>query len=280
MQDILDILRKYWGYDSFRPMQREIIESVLNGHDTLGLMPTGGGKSVTFQVPGLALGGLTLVITPLVALMKDQVDNLKSRGIRAAFMHAGMSYAETSRTWQLLVNGRCKFLYISPERLENQRFTAELRALHRVTLVVVDEAHCISQWGHDFRPSYRRIASLRRLLPEVPFMAVTASATAMVAKDICDCLEFKNRQMFASSFERPNISYVVRQPQGGKLAEIVHILNRVPGTAIVYVRSRKLTREIATMLQAEGIEAAPFHAGLDYELKEKLINSWKTANLG
>lgn len=279
MQDIAAILKRYWGYDSFRPMQREIIESVLSGHDTLGLMPTGGGKSVTFQVPGLALGGLTLVITPLVALMKDQVDNLRSHGIKAAYMHAGMPYGETSRVWQALLNGGCRFLYVSPERLHNERFCQELRALKRVTLVVVDEAHCISQWGYDFRPSYLDIARLRKILPpRTPFMAVTASATPEVAEDICRLLEFRNPRTFATPFSRPNLSYVVRRCSD-KVAQITHILRRVPGTSIVYVRSRKRTREIADALCRVGVQAAPFHAGLDFEVKERLINRWKSGEL-
>ncbi len=278
MEDISVILKRHWGYDSFRPMQREIIESVLAGHDTLGLMPTGGGKSITFQVPGLALGGLTLVITPLVALMKDQVDNLRSHGIKAAFMHCGMPYSETSRVWQSLLHGKCKFLYVSPERLQNERFCEELRALKRVTLVVVDEAHCISQWGYDFRPSYLNIARLRKLLPPTPFMAVTASATPLVAQDICELLGFRSPRTFATSFARPNISYVVRHTSA-KIQQISHILSRVPGTAIVYVRSRRRTVEIARQLTAEGLQAAPFHAGLEYEVKEQRINEWKTGTL-
>jgi len=278
MEDIHDILRRHWGYTSFRPMQREIIESVLSGHDTLGLMPTGGGKSVTFQVPGLALGGLTLVITPLVALMKDQVDNLRGHGIKAAFMHSGMPYAETSRIWQALMHGGCRFLYVSPERLQNERFCLELRALKRITLIVVDEAHCISQWGYDFRPSYLNIARLRHLLPGVPFMAVTASATPEVAEDICRVLKFRNKAIYSSSFERPNISYVVRHTSA-KVQQIAHILSRVPGTAIVYVRSRRRTLEIARTLRDAGVAAEPFHAGLEYEVKEERINAWKSGTL-
>lgn len=279
MEDILAILKRHWGYDSFRPGQREIIESVLSGHDTLGLMPTGGGKSITFQVPGLALGGLTLVVTPLVALMKDQVDNLRAHGIKAAFMHAGMPYGETSRVWQALLHGGCRFLYVSPERLQNERFREELRALKRVTLVVVDEAHCISQWGHDFRPPYLHISALRRILPpSVPFMAVTASATPQVARDICDVLEFRDARIFSSSFSRPNISYVVREVSD-KLSQIVHILSRVSGTGIVYVRSRRRTLEIAGRLKDAGIAAEAFHAGMEYELKEERINAWKRGEL-
>lgn len=278
MEDIHGILRKYWGYDSFRPMQREIIKSVLTGHDTLGLMPTGGGKSVTFQVPGIALGGLTLVVTPLIALMKDQVDNLKARGIKAAFLHSGMPYSETSRVWQSLLHGNCRFLYVSPERLASDRFCEELRALKRVSLVVVDEAHCISQWGYDFRPSYLNISKLRRVLPPVPFMAVTASATDEVARDIMRVLEFRNPRRFATSFARPNISYVVRDTSD-KRERMAHILSSVEGTAIVYVRSRSRTVELARYLTEAGISAAPFHAKLDYEVKAERINAWKEGSL-
>lgn len=247
----------------------------MNGHDTLGLLPTGAGKSVTFQVPGLALGGVTLVITPLIALMKDQVDNLKERGIKATFLHSGMSYRATADAWRSLANGNCRFLYISPERLLNERFLAEIRDLKKITLVVADEAHCISQWGYDFRPAYLGIASLRKILPpSVPFLALTASATPKVANDICNILQFKNTCIFRTSFARPNISYVVRRSDF-KEDQIAHILRCVPGTAIVYVRSRKLTSSIASMLQRSGIEAMPFHAGMDYSLKEERINLWK-----
>lgn len=275
MSAALDILTRYWGYTSFRPMQEEIIDSVLSGHDTLGLLPTGAGKSVTFQVPGIALGGVTLVVTPLIALMKDQVDNLNERGIKAAFLHSGMTYGQVSDVWRALAYGNCRFLYVAPERLLNERFLAEIRDLKKVTLVVADEAHCISQWGYDFRPAYLSIASLRKILPpSVPFLALTASATPKVANDICNILQFKNKAVFRTSFARPNISYVVR-PTETKEAQIVHIMRCVPGTAIVYVRNRKLTSALATMISRAGINALPFHAGMEYELKEERINLWK-----
>lgn len=276
MTEPLAILKKYWGFDSFRPMQQEIIESVLQGHDTLGLLPTGAGKSITFQIPGIALGGVTIVVTPLIALMKDQVDNLKKRGIGAAFIHAGMSYRQTSAVWQSLAAGRCNFLYVAPERLCSQRFMDEIRTLRTVSLVVADEAHCISQWGYDFRPAYLGIATLRKVISkDVPFLALTASATAKVADDIRRVLQFKSDNIFRTSFARPNISYVVRR-EVDKAEHLCHILNRVPGTSIIYVRSRRLTGEIASMLQGAGFAAASFHAGLDYELKEQRISDWKS----
>lgn len=256
-------------------MQREIIDSVLAGHDTLGLLPTGAGKSVTFQVPGLALGGVTLVVTPLIALMKDQVDNLKARGVNAACLHSGMTWAQTGHVWRALATGHCDFLYVAPERLLSPRFMDEIRTLGRVRLVVADEAHCISQWGYDFRPAYLGIASLRKVLPDhVPFLALTASATPAVADDICRVLGFGERREFRTSFARPNISYVVRRTED-KLRQAVHILDRVPGTAIIYVRSRELTGSIARELQSYGVSALPFHAGLDFEVKESRIEAWK-----
>ncbi|MCM1222853.1 MAG: RecQ family ATP-dependent DNA helicase [Lachnospiraceae bacterium] len=273
---MVEILKKHWGYDSFRPMQREIIESVLAGHDTLGLLPTGAGKSITFQVPSLAREGVTLVITPLIALMKDQVDNLKKHRIRAAFLHSGMTRSQVTQVWQALVADKCKFLYVAPERLLSSRFMDEIRTLHKVSHVVIDEAHCISQWGYDFRPAYLGIAALRKVVnPDVPFLALTASATPHVADDIRRLLGFRSgHRTFSTSFSRPNISYVVRQDVN-RIDHIAHILRRVPGTSIVYVRSRRLTGEIAAELQQYGIAAQAFHAGLEYELKEERIASWK-----
>ncbi|MBQ1185874.1 MAG: RecQ family ATP-dependent DNA helicase [Muribaculaceae bacterium] len=271
-------LKKHWGYDSFRPLQEDIINSVLDGHDTLGLMPTGGGKSITFQVPGMILEGLTIVITPLISLMKDQVDNLRQKQIKAVYFHAGMTHKETTLAWEKLVNARCKFLYVSPERLSSEKFCIELKSLP-VKLVVIDEAHCISQWGYDFRPSYLNISKLRKIHPDAPFLALTATATPEVVKDICDKLHFRQgHKIFKKSFSRPNIQYIVR-PTDSKIQQIVHILSRVQGTAIVYVRSRKRTKEIAEQLIAQGISAANYHAGLSFEDKQVRQDAWKNGSL-
>lgn len=271
-------LKKHWGYDSFRPLQEDIINSVLDGHDTLGLMPTGGGKSITFQVPGMILEGLTIVITPLISLMKDQVDNLRQKQIKAVYFHAGMTHKETTLAWEKLVNAKCKFLYVSPERLSSEKFCMELKSLP-VKLVVIDEAHCISQWGYDFRPSYLNISKLRKIHPDAPFLALTATATPKVVKDICDKLQFRQgHRIFKKSFSRPNIQYIVR-PTDSKIQQIVHILSRVQGTAIVYVRSRKRTKEIAEQLIAQGISAANYHAGLSFEDKQVRQDAWKNGSL-
>jgi ATP-dependent DNA helicase RecQ len=271
-------LKKHWGYDSFRPLQEDIINSVLDGHDTLGLMPTGGGKSITFQVPGMILEGLTIVITPLISLMKDQVDNLRQKQIKAVYFHAGMTHKETTLAWEKLVNAKCKFLYVSPERLSSEKFCMELKSLP-VKLVVIDEAHCISQWGYDFRPSYLNISKLRKIHPGAPFLALTATATPEVVKDICDKLQFRQgHKIFKKSFSRPNIQYIVR-PTDSKIQQIVHILSRVQGTAIVYVRSRKRTKEIAEQLIAQGISAANYHAGLSFEDKQVRQDAWKNGSL-
>lgn len=270
----VEILKKYWGHSSFRPLQEEIVSSILSGRDTLGLMPTGGGKSITFQVPGLMLDGLTIVVTPLISLMKDQVDNLRRHNIRAIFMHSGMTPREKNMAMEHLINGRARFLYIAPERLSSERFMSQLR-LMRIALIVVDEAHCISQWGYDFRPSYLRIRFLRKVAPEAPVLALTATATPEVASDICQNLEMKNPALLRMSFRRKNISYIVRESET-KLSELFHILSNTNGSGIVYVRSRKRTGEIADYLNASGISAAAYHAGLDYELKERRQNLWKT----
>ena len=274
---MLRTLKRYWGYDSFRPLQEEIIGSVLQGHDTLGLMPTGGGKSITFQVPAMMMEGIALVVTPLISLMKDQVDNLKRRRIKAVFMHSGMRMAEKNVAREKLHNGGAKFLYISPERLRNDYFLAELRSL-KISMVVVDEAHCISQWGYDFRPAYLHIKKLRKLLPDVPYMALTATATPEVADDICRQLELREPRRFQMSFARSNISYVVREAET-KIEAVLHILSRTRGTSIVYVRSRKRTREIAEYLQSMGIGATWYHAGLDYETKEERQNAWQRGEI-
>ena len=269
----LDILKKYWGYPCFRDLQEDIINSVLEGRDTLGLMPTGGGKSITFQVPAMMLPGLTLVVTPIISLMKDQVDNLIARHIKATYLHAGLSLAERRKVADKCLYGHCKFLYVSPERLSSDSFIDHLR-LMQVSLIVVDEAHCISQWGYDFRPSYLKIASVRHIFPKVPVLALTATATPDVVTDIMEKLDFREQRVFAKSFRRDNISYVVRQCDD-KIAQLVHILRRVPGSAIVYVRSRKKTKMIADELTFNHITADYYHAGLDNDDKNDKQNKWK-----
>ena len=269
----VQILRQYWGYDSFRPLQEDIIRSVCQGKDTLGLMPTGGGKSITFQVPALAMEGICIVITPLIALMKDQVDNLKRIGIKATSVHSGMSRDEIITQLENCIFGDYKFLYVSPERLETELFQSKLQAM-KVCLLVVDESHCISQWGYDFRPSYLKIADIRQLLPGVPVLALTATATPEVVNDIQERLLFPEKNVFCKSFARKNLAYIVRNTDN-KLHTLVYILNRVPGTAIVYVRNRKKTKEIAEYLQKEGISANYFHAGLSHDEKIVRQNKWK-----
>ncbi|MDD2512040.1 MAG: RecQ family ATP-dependent DNA helicase [Proteiniphilum sp.] len=270
------ILRDYWGYTSFRTLQEEIIQSVWEGRDTLGLMPTGGGKSLTFQVPVMAMKGICLVVTPLISLMKDQVDNLHERGIKAAAVYSGMSRNEIITTLENCIFGDYKFLYVSPERLSSDIFIAKLQAMD-VCLLVVDESHCISQWGYDFRPSYLTISDLRRLLEGVPVLALTATATPEVVDDIQEKLLFREKNVFRTSFLRENLSYVVRTADN-KTEELVHILRSVPGTGIVYVRSRQLTKEIAHTLQKAGIPADFFHAGLSNEEKIFKQNAWKAGD--
>lgn len=255
-------------------MQAEIIQSVLDGHDTLGLLPTGGGKSITFQVPALMLPGLTIVVTPLISLMKDQVDNLRERGVRAVLFHSGLTPREKDLAMTRCRLGKAKLAYVSPERLQNESFLAELRSL-KVSLLVVDEAHCISQWGYDFRPSYLKIADLRRLIgPQVPVLALTASATPEVTADIMERLGFDKPRVFARSFTRENLSYIVRYADI-KEQMLLKIFTTTRGCSIVYVRSRKRTRELATLLQQAGISADAYHAGLAPEEKELRQNRWK-----
>jgi ATP-dependent DNA helicase RecQ len=268
-----NILKEYWGYTSFRPLQEDIIQSVWEKRDTLGLMPTGGGKSLTFQVPVMAMDGICLVVTPLIALMKDQVDNLRERGIKAAAVYSGMSRDEIITTLENCIFGDYKFLYVSPERLSSDIFLTKLQAMD-VCLLVVDESHCISQWGYDFRPSYLKIADIRETLINVPVLALTATATPDVVDDIQEKLRFKEKNVFRTSFLRDNLSYVVRSADN-KVGELIHILKSVPGSGIVYVRSRRQTKEIAQTLKKEGLRADYFHAGLSYEDKIFKQNAWK-----
>ena len=273
MDDFKKILKKYWGYDDFRGIQREIIESILAGHDTLGLMPTGGGKSITFQVPALAQEGTCIVITPLIALMKDQVQHLRSRGIKAAAIYTGLSHDQILQTLENAVFGAVKLLYVSPERLSSELFRQKVRHM-KVCFICVDEAHCISQWGYDFRPSYLAIADIRSLVPDVPVLALTATATPEVVDDIQNRLHFREKCVFRMSFERKNLAYVVR-PTINKEQQLIHILQRVPGSAIVYVRSRQRTKEYADLLCKMGIKATFFHAGLDNSVKDQRQHEWQ-----
>jgi len=274
MQTFTTILKQYWGYDNFRPLQGEIIESIFSGRDTLGLMPTGGGKSLTFQVPAMAMEGVCIVVTPLIALMKDQVENLKMRNIAAAMIYSGMSADEILRTLENAVFDAYKFLYVSPERLSTAIFIEKLKQM-KVSIIAVDESHCISQWGYDFRPSYLRIAEIRELLPDVPVLALTATATPEVVDDIQEKLRFRAKNVFQKSFNRSNLAYVVRFAEN-KEEQLLNILNNVPGTSVVYVRNRKRTKEIAEFLVRNGISAEHFHAGLQDETKNERQNRWKT----
>lgn len=269
---IHQILRQYWGYDAFRPLQEDIIRSVLNGNDTLALLPTGGGKSICFQVPALATDGLCLVISPLIALMKDQVENLRKKNITAFAIYSGMSRKEVVNVLEVAAQSNCKFLYVSPERLETKLFREYLPALG-IGLIAVDEAHCISQWGFDFRPPYRRIAALREELRNVPILALTASATAEVQGDICTQLQFSKKLIFRQSFARPNLSYSVFTVDS-KINRIIEILQKVPGTSLVYCKSRKRTKTIADLLILNGINADFYHAGLSQEERSRKQENW------
>ena len=274
MQKYLQILKQYWGYDEFRPLQGDIIRSIVAGKDTLGLMPTGGGKSLTFQVPTLAMDGLCVVVTPLIALMKDQVENLKTRGIAAAAIFSGMSHNEILMTLDNAIFEAYKFLYVSPERLATSIFMEKIKQT-KVCIIAVDESHCISQWGYDFRPSYLRIADIRELLPNVPILALTATATPEVVDDIQKQLKFKVKNLFQKSFHRSNLAYVVRTVEN-KEENLLNILSKVPGTSVVYVRNRKKTKEIAEFLTLNGISAENFHAGLKNETKDAKQSRWKS----
>ncbi len=266
------VLKRYWGYDDFRGIQRDIIDSLLDGHDTLGLMPTGGGKSICFQVPALMLEGVCIVITPLIALMKDQVAHLRKRGILASAIYSGMSRQEIITVLENAIFGGVKLLYVSPERLASEIFQVKLRHM-QVSFITVDEAHCISQWGYDFRPSYLEIAHIREIKPGIPVLALTATATPQVADDIQHQLAFTDGKLFRMSFQRKNLSYVVRTAPD-KEAELLHILRSMGGSAIVYVRSRRRTKEIAELLTEEGIPATHYHAGLEPAVKDERQKAW------
>lgn len=272
MTDYRKILKQYWGYDNFRGIQEDIIRSIGEGRDTLGLMPTGGGKSITFQVPALAQEGLCLVITPLIALMKDQVRNLRERGIKATAIYSGMTREEIIIALENCIFGNYKFLYVSPERLDTEIFQIKLRNMH-VSLITVDESHCISQWGYDFRPAYLKIADIRQLLPGVPVIALTATATPEVVSDIQQRLQFRQENVFRMSFERKNLAYVVRHTED-KESELLHILQHVDGSGIVYTRNRKKTKEISLFLNRNHITATFYHAGLNDETKDSRQKAW------
>ncbi|WP_299707408.1 ATP-dependent DNA helicase RecQ [uncultured Pontibacter sp.] len=272
MQDIHHILKTYWGYDQFRPLQEDIIRSVLDGQDTLALLPTGGGKSICFQVPAMAMEGLCLVITPLIALMKDQVEQLKKRGIPAVAIFSGMNRREIDIAMDNCVYGNIKFLYLSPERLQTELFQERVKRM-KISLLAVDEAHCISQWGYDFRPPYLQLAELRETLPDVPVLALTATATEQVRQDIQEKLAFKKQNVFVKSFARSNLSYSCLYTED-KVGRLLEILQRMPGQAIVYVRSRRQTVELAHFLQSRRIAAGAYHAGLKFEERNKAQQAW------
>ncbi len=272
------ILKKYWGYDDFRGIQREIIESIGSGHDTLGLMPTGGGKSVTFQVPALSMDGVCIVITPLIALMKDQVHHLRQKGINAAAVYSGMQRDDIIRILENCILGSTKLLYVSPERLGSELFQTKLKHM-QVSFITVDEAHCISQWGYDFRPSYLQIADIRRICPDVPVLALTATATPKVVEDICERLSIDEWQrekfnVYRMSFERKNLTYLVSYAVD-KRTELIQLLEGEEGAAIVYVRSRRHAREIAEHLTEAGLSATFYHAGLEHAEKDKRQRDWQ-----
>ena len=273
MDRFKDILKKYWGYGGFRPLQDEIIKSVADGKDTLGLMPTGGGKSLTFQVPTMAMEGICLVVSPLVALMKDQVQNLRDKGIKAELLYSGLSRDEIENILDKCLFGNVKFLYISPERIGSNIFRKKAEQMN-VCLIAVDESHCISQWGYDFRSSYLKIISLRELLPEVPVLALTATATLNVVNDIQDKLGFPEKNVYRKSFERKNLIYLVRETED-KQKYLLKILNRQKGSSVVYVRSRKKCKELTEFLKNNGIRAEFYHAGLKNEVKDFRQERWR-----
>ena len=270
----LEILKEHWGYDAFRGIQEEIINSIGSGRDTLGLMPTGGGKSITFQVPTLATEGLCLVITPLIALMKDQVANLRSRHIKATAIYSGMKHSDVITALENCIFGDYKFLYVSPERLSSEIFQKKISRVN-VSMITVDEAHCISQWGHDFRPAYREISKIREIFPHAPILALTATATKEVIKDIQAQLSFRESNVIRMSFERKNLSYIVRNTDN-KAQELLRILNRIEGSAIIYTQNRKKTQEVAEFLVNNGFTAEYYHAGLSANAKDEREERWKS----
>jgi ATP-dependent DNA helicase RecQ len=272
MTDIQSILKRYWGFSSFRPLQEEIITSVLKNHDTLALLPTGGGKSICYQIPAMALDGMCIVVSPLIALMKDQVQALHQKKIEAAAIYTGMPFPQVKDILQMAVNEKLKFLYVSPERLTTNLFLEYLPGMN-VQLIAVDEAHCISQWGYDFRPAYLKIAQLRNELPNIPVLAVTASATPKVQQDICDKLLFKNHHIYKGSFLRPNLSFSVFKVES-RINKILQILHNVKGSAIVYCKSRRMTQEVAQLLQLQHISADYYHAGLTNDERSTKQEAW------
>lgn len=277
MDKCLEILRKYWGYNDFRGIQREIIDSVCAKRDTLGLMPTGGGKSITFQVPALTMPGVCIVITPLVALMKDQVDNLRSRGIKAAAIYSGMAHSDIIATLENAIFGGVKILYVSPERLSSELFKKKLSHM-QVSFITVDEAHCISQWGYDFRPSYLKISDIRQIHSDVPVLALTATATPKVIDDIQNRLGFKEKNVFRMSFERKNLAYIVTKTSD-KEREALRLLHDVDGSAIVYVRSRKRAKELSEVLKQAGVNSTFYHAGLEDSVRVARQKDWQEDNV-
>src|SRR5690554_5794044 len=273
-QDRYSVLKSYWGYDSFRPLQEDIIQSVLDGRDTLALMPTGGGKSLCFQVPALMMDGICLVITPLIALMKDQVENLKARGVEAVAIYSGMKKREVDIALDNCIYGPVKFLYLSPERLMSELVRERIRHM-KVNLFAIDEAHCISQWGYDFRPPYLMLSALRELHADVPFLALTATATPDVVQDIQDQLGFREEHVLKKSFYRDNLHYMVL-PETNKQGRMLKIIRKIGGSGIIYVRNRRETQEIARILMHEGVSADFYHAGLSAEDRTAKQDSWKT----
>ncbi len=277
LKDIHGVLQEHWGYRTFRPQQEHIIRSVIAGRDTLALLPTGGGKSLCFQVPALAMGRLCLVVSPLIALMKDQVERLRAQGIAARAIHSGMRQPEVENALESAANGRLSFLYVAPERLGTEMFLGRLPRLP-IGLIAVDEAHCISQWGHDFRPAYRRVGELREKLPDVPVLALTASATAQVAVDIMQNLAFREQHMIRGTFQRDELIFWVSRGED-KTGRLLRIMEHVPGTAIVYMRNRRGTVRIAHFLQQHGIAAKAYHAGLEHAERESIQHAWTSGEL-